>query len=161
MRANFIAWTAAAMLVIAALASHAQTRDAEAVQTTLEARKVTRGADGREALVSADSARPGDVIEYAATYRNVSREPIRKLEPTLPIPGHTEYVPESQRPRNVRASLDARDFGAIPLKRKAVRNGRQVEEDVPYRDYRYLRWAPVDLGPNAIMTFTARVRILE
>jgi uncharacterized repeat protein (TIGR01451 family) len=161
MRANFSGWGAAAMLVIAALPLHAQQTGAEPVETTLEARKVLRAADGRETFASAELARPGDVLEYAATYRNKSRERVRNLEATLPIPPHTEYVPGSPRPSSVRASLDARAFSAPPLKRKALRDGREFDEQIPYRDYRYLRWAPVDLGPQATMTFTARVKVLE
>src|SRR5471032_570873 len=89
MRTIFNALSAAAMLVIAALPLHAQP---SAIESTLEARKVVRGADGAESFASADVAKPGDVIEYVATYRNTSAETIRDLEATLPIPAHTELI---------------------------------------------------------------------
>jgi uncharacterized repeat protein (TIGR01451 family) len=152
---------AAAMLIVAAVPPHARAAAAAPVESTLEARKVVRGADGRETLVPADVARPGDVIEYAATYRNTTRETMRELEATMPIPAHTEFVPGSARPSSVRASVDARDFAALPLKRKTVVGGREVIEAVPYREYRALRWQPVHLGAEASMTFTARVKVLE
>jgi uncharacterized repeat protein (TIGR01451 family) len=158
MRTMFNAMSAAAMLVIAALPLHAQTA---AVESTLEARKVVRGADGSESFASAEVAKPGDVIEYVATYRNTTRETIRNLEATLPIPAHTELIPGSVLPSAARASLDAREFASLPLKRKTIRDGREVEEAVAYREYRSLRWAPVNLGAQMSVTYTARVKVLE
>jgi uncharacterized repeat protein (TIGR01451 family) len=154
----FNALGAAAMLVIAALPSHAQT---PAVESTLEARKVVREADGSEHYASADVAKPGDVIEYVATYRNTTRETVRELEATLPIPAHTEFIPGSARPSGVRVSLDSRQFAAPPLKRRVVRDGHALEEAIPYREYRYLRWTPVHLGALMFVSYTARVKVLE
>jgi uncharacterized repeat protein (TIGR01451 family) len=158
MRTMCNALGAAAMLVIAALPSHAQTA---AIESTLEARKVVREADGREHFASADVAKPGDVIEYVATYRNTTRETIRDLEATLPVPAHTELLPGSARPSSARVSLDAREFAPPPLKRRVVRDGRETEVAVPYSEYRYLRWAPVHLGAGMSVSYTARVRLLE
>jgi uncharacterized repeat protein (TIGR01451 family) len=158
MRMMFNAMGAAAMLFIAALPLHAQTA---AVEATLEAHRVVLGADGRESLASADVAKPGDVIEYVATYRNTTSQTIRDLEATLPIPAHTELIPGSARPMAARASLDAREFASLPLKRRALRDGREVEEAIPLREYRYLRWAPVHLGAQMSVTYTARVKVLE
>ena len=152
---------AAAILVFAAMPLYAQKVASEPVRITLEGRKVVRAADGRESFAPADVARPGDLIEYAATYRNTTREAVRDLEATLPIPLHTELVPGSVRPAAARASLDAREFAPLPLKRKTVVDGRERVEAVPYREYRYLRWQPVQLAAESSMTFTARVRVLE
>ena len=155
-----IRWMAAAALLAAAFPVAAQQPGA-AVQSTLEARKVVRAADGTERFAPAESARPGDVIEYVATYRNTSRAPVRALEATLPIPHNTELVAGSVRPANARASVDAREFADMPLKRRVVRDGRTVEEPVPLRDYRYLRWYPGELGADKSLAFTARVRVVE
>src|SRR5258708_34001880 len=102
MRIIFKAVSTAAMLVVAALPLHAQTA---AVESTLEARKVVRGADGGESFASAEIAKPGDVIEYVATYRNTTRETIRDLEATLPIPAPTDLIAGSARPAAARATL--------------------------------------------------------
>jgi len=158
MRKIFTAVQIAAMLIVAALPLHAQTAP---VESTLEARRVVRGADGSESFTSADVVKPGDVIEYVATYRNTTGEAIHDLEATLPIPPHTELIPGSARPPAARASLDAREFASLPLKRKAIRDGREVEEAVAYREYRSLRWAPVNLGAQMSVTYTARVKVLE
>ena len=87
------------------------------IESRLEARKVVVGADGKESFAAADAARPGDVIEYAATYRNTATQPVRNLEATLPIPANTELVPGSAAPAGAKASLDSRSFEQVPLKR--------------------------------------------
>ena len=154
----FHAVSAAAMLVIAALPLRAETA---AVESTLEARKVLRAADGNESFASADAAKPGDVIEYVATYRNTTGETVRELQATLPIPVHTELIAGSARPFGARVSLDAREFGAPPLMRRTVRDGRQIDEPIAYREYRFLRWPPVHLGARMSIAYSARVRVLE
>lgn len=157
----FKAFAAAAIFLCAAAPLHAQKAASEPVTVTLEQRKVVRSADGSESFAGAELTRPGDVIEYAATYRNTTTRMMRDLEATLPIPAHTELVPGSARPATVRASLDAREFAALPLKRRTVVDGREKIEAIPYREYRFLRWEPVHLGAAASITFTARVKVLE
>jgi len=131
------------------------------VETRLEARKVTRAADGRESFSPAENARPGDVIEYVATYRNTGDQAVRALEATLPIPANTELVPGSIRPAGARASLDAAEFAPLPLKRSVTRDGRRVDESIPYREYRYLRWQVPRLEAKKSVTVSARVRVVD
>ena len=150
---------ALALAWAAAQAAYAQSNGA--VETRLEAHKVERAADGKEKLGAAQSAQPGDVIEYAATYRNAGKQPVRNLEATLPIPANTEYLEGSAQPAQAKASVDAHAFGTLPLKRRVVRDGKPVEETVPLREYRYLRWYPGELEPGKSVTFTARVKVIE
>ena len=131
------------------------------VESRLEARTVTRAADGRESFAPAASARPGDVIEYVATYRNTGARPVSGLEATLPIPANTELVPGSVRPASARASTDAAQFAPLPLKRSVTRDGRRVEEPVPFGEYRYLRWHVPQLDAKKSVSFSARVRVVE
>jgi uncharacterized repeat protein (TIGR01451 family) len=145
------------MLVIAAPA-FAQKNGA--IETRLEARKVTRTADG-ETFTSAASVKPGDVIEYVATYRNTTAEPVRNLEATLPIPANTEIVPHTARPASAKASLDAVVFAAMPLTRRVQRDGKEIEEPVAAREYRYLRWYPGELAGGKSASFSARVRVVD
>jgi uncharacterized repeat protein (TIGR01451 family) len=147
---------AAAMLVVAA-AAFAQTG---AIETRLEARKVVRAADGKEIFATAESAQPGDVIEYVATYRNTGAQPVRDLEATLPIPANTEIVPGTARPASAKASLDAVSFAAMPLTRKVRRDGGEIEERVDTREYRYLRWYAGELAGGKSAVFVARVKVI-
>lgn len=138
-----------------------QKQPADPVEVRLESRKVVVGGDGKETFASADQARPGDVIEYSATYRNTGKAAVKNLAATLPIPRNTEFVPGSARPANAKAGLDGAAFADIPLKRRVMRNGVQVEENVPFREYRFLRWVSSELSAGAALTVTARTRVIE
>ena len=131
------------------------------VETRLEARKVVRAADGGETLVSADAAKPGETLEYAATYRNTGKQAVTNLAATLPIPANTELIAGSARPANAQASVDGRTFAAPPLKRRVVREGKTVEVEIPTREYRYQRWNAGELAGEKSLTFTARVKVTE
>jgi uncharacterized repeat protein (TIGR01451 family) len=149
--------TLACLLSVTLLAS-AQTDD---VTSTLTVSRIVADASGKETRASADAAKPGDVLEYVAEYRNAGKAPARKLEATLPIPLGTELIAASAKPVEVRASLDGAKFEAVPLKRKVRRaDGSTVEELVPYAEYRFLRWAPRDLAAGRSARYSARVRLV-
>jgi uncharacterized repeat protein (TIGR01451 family) len=155
--------TAIALQAMAALAQPAVDRPVPTgpIEVRLESHKVVRAADGKEALVKADAAKPGDVIEYAVTYRNTSSDTVRNLEATLPIPAHTEFIHGTTRPASAKASLDSTAFADMPLKRRATRDGKALDEMVPFGDYRYLRWYPGELAAGKSLTFSARVKVVE
>jgi uncharacterized repeat protein (TIGR01451 family) len=122
--------------------------------------KVATQPDGKEALVAADAAKPGEVIEYKATYQNKGNAPLRRLEATLPVPVGTEVLPSSVRPANAKASLDGSNFQPIPLKRKVKQaDGREVEQLVPYAEYRFLRWSVGTLEAGKELVYVARVKV--
>ena len=151
----------AAMALAIALPAAAQGTARPAVEARLEVHKVVRTSDGRESVVDADSAKPGDILEYAVTYRNTTAEAVRDFQATLPIPQATEYLAGTAKPVAAKASLDAKAFDAMPLKRKVLRNGRDVEEAIALREYRYIRWTLPELAAGKSATFFARVRVLE
>lgn len=152
---------ASAVVLVAATWPVAAQQQGNPLVTQLEARKVVRGADGKETFGAADNAKPGDVIEYVATYRNTGKQPLRDLEATLPIPANTEFLPGTANPSNAKASLDAKTFAAMPLKRTTVKDGKPVEALVPARDYRALRWSTAELPAEKSARYTARVKVLE
>lgn len=131
------------------------------VDVQLAAHKVVTASEGKESLVEASDARPGDVIEYTATFRNPERKAITQLEPTLPIPAGAVYIPGSAQPERVMASVDGRLYSSVPLKRKIKNNGREVEELVPYSEYRFLRWHAGQLAADGKLKVKARVRVSE
>lgn len=130
------------------------------VQISLLARKVTAAADGKEILIAADTARPGEVIQYDAVYSNTGKKEVRNLAPTLPIPAGMEFVAESAKPAATQASLDGRTFEAFPLVRKIKRpDGRVEEVPVPFSEYRALRWNAGELKAGATTRIIARARL--
>lgn len=154
-------WIYRAMLAVAIASGAAHAQQKGPLESTLEQHKVVKAADGRESLVPATSVRPGDVIEYVATYRNTGRAPITGVEATVPVPPNTEYVDGSARPGDAKASVDGRVYAAMPLKRQVVRDGKTVDEIVPTRQYRYLRWSAPQIPGEKSVSFTARVRVLD
>lgn len=127
----------------------------------LQARKVVRDRQGKETLQPADRALPGEVVQYDAIYRNQSDQPLRQVEPTLPIPRGMVYLPNSASPPPVLASLDGRTFEPIPIRRKVIRpDGTEEEREVPATEYRALRWRISELQAGAQVTVTARAKII-
>jgi len=131
------------------------------VASKLEARKIVVK-DGKETSEPGAAAQPGDVIEYVATYTNQTKGAISKLEPTLPIPVSTELIEGSFKPAGARASLDGVAFAPVPLTRKIkLADGKEVDQTVPLREYRYLRWNVGELGGEKSVAVSARVRLLQ
>jgi uncharacterized repeat protein (TIGR01451 family) len=134
---------------------------AEPLTATLEAHKVVRAADGKELQADAAAAKPGDVIEYRATYRNVSDKPLRGVMAMLPVPAAgVEYLANSALPAGVEASIDGVQFAPAPLKRLVkLPDGKHQQQLVPTTEYRFLRWPLGDLPAGAAKSVTARMRV--
>jgi uncharacterized repeat protein (TIGR01451 family) len=132
---------------------------AGSVAVELTANRVTK-AQGKEVLVPADEAKPGELIEYRARYRNDGASEAKGLMATLPIPRGTQYVAGSALPRRVEASVDGRTFAPVPLKRTVkTPDGRTVVQEVPVAEYRALRWPLGALPARDQRTVAARVRV--
>jgi uncharacterized repeat protein (TIGR01451 family) len=126
----------------------------------LVAQRVAQKADGSESLQPAAQAKPGDIIEYTAHYKNQSKGSISNLQPTLPIPQGMEYISATAHPAPVAASLDGKIFSTIPLKRKVkLADGKVQEQEVPASEYRALKWSVKELPTGKTAIFSARVRL--
>lgn len=150
----------ASALAMAALLSPAIVFADGDVTVQLTANRMTSNASGKEVAAPADHAKPGDVIEYLATYHNSGAARAQKIAATLPIPAGTEYIAHSASPAPVTASLDGTTFEALPLMRKVrLADGREVMREVPASDYRYLRWTLGTLEARGEKSVRARVRV--
>ena len=138
-------------------AAAAQT-DKAVVAVSLTQTKIITEADGREREVDAKAVRPGDVIEYQATYVNNGKQPVKALMAGLPIPEGLEYLPNSAKPAgaSVKAAVKHGEFAAEPLMRKGP-SGKP--EAVPYNEYRVLRWEIGQLKAGASVTVRARAKV--
>jgi len=71
-----------------------------------------------------------------------------------------QYLPTTAAPTQALASVDGQHFEAIPLKRQVrLANGTDALRDVPYGEYRYLRWTLGDMAAGSSRTVHARVRV--
>ncbi|HEX5362448.1 MAG TPA: hypothetical protein VFW49_15385 [Fluviicoccus sp.] len=138
------------------LALHAQAAPAaEPVKVNLQVFKVTLS-NGKETLIESKTVKPGETLEYRATYSNVSKKNISNLAATLPVPKGMEFVAQSAKPVSVDATVDGREFAPVPLMRKKAAGG---EEPVPVAEYRALRWKAVELQSGKSYEVSARMRV--
>jgi uncharacterized repeat protein (TIGR01451 family) len=130
------------------------------VVVELTGKKVLKNAAGKEMFETADKAKPGDVIEYKAVYRNKGKTAADNLLATIPVPLGTDYLPGSAKPADVSASLDGKEYAPAPLKRKVkLPSGKEELRDVPAGEYRSLRWSLKALEPGKSATVSMRVRV--
>ena len=151
------------VVALMALAAPAFAAAEKATLTSeLQVWNVVKKADGAEALLPAQSVKPGDVLQYTAVYRNADSRAVSRLVASLPIPAGTELVGASAVPGEVQASLDGKVYAATPLMRKLRRaDGQMVDVPVPLTEYRYLRWPEQQIAAGATFSTSARVRVVS
>jgi uncharacterized repeat protein (TIGR01451 family) len=158
MKQNVISITLALAVALASIPALAADKGDLAVD--LKGQKVVKAADGKEKFESAEKARPGEVIEYKAVYRNKGKSPAGDLKATIPVPLGTEYIPGSAKPAAMTASLDGKEYAPVPLKNKVtLPSGKTEIRDVPYDEYRFFRWDLKTLEPGKSATVSLRVKI--
>lgn len=147
----------ASLLTVFAVTSGAQS--ASPLKINLVAKKVV-SIDGKEKLVSADKARPGEIIQYEASYQNSGTEPVRSVGAILPVPAGLILVQDSAKPAAPEASLDGKTFQPVPLTRQAIdASGTTVNQPVPLAEYRALRWNLDEVPVGGTSTVTLRARV--
>ncbi len=130
------------------------------VEAKLSAYKVTRGADSKEVLSPVDKVAPDDLLEYQVVYQNNGKSLLKQLTANLPIPVGTTYVTGSAKPAGALASLDGKNFAAMPLKRMVKKpDGKLEEQLVPLVEYRALKWKLAELAEKNKVEVSARVRV--
>ena len=129
------------------------------VKVELKASKIVV-INGTEQKQSADKAKPGEIIEYVAEYRNTAKTSVSNVVATLPIPSGTEYIPDTAEPAQVMASTDDHNYSPVPLKR-SIRgaDGKMVEQLVPFSEYRSLRWNLGNIQGEASKSVKARMKV--
>ena len=148
---------AAVLLLTAAGLGNAKPGDDLAINMT-QSKIVAK--EGKEATEPAADAKPGDVIEYAAEYSNKGDKPLNAVMAIIPIPTGTEYLPGTAKPTQAFASLKGDKYEAVPLKRKVKQaDGKEVEQLVPYSEYRFVRWSVGDMAPGKTQKYSLRVKL--
>lgn len=134
----------------------------DAVQVMLTQQKVVKDKDGKELRIDAANVLPGDVVEYRAVYRNVSKAPVTGLLADLPIPEGLAYVDGSATPvaglqGTAAKAPAASSYSALPLMRTGS-DGKMIR--LPLADYRGLRWTVGRLAPGAQFVVRARAKVI-
>jgi len=150
-----LAWLALSLVPAMAVAEG----KLEPVSVHMEAYKIVLEKDV-EHQRPADKAQPNDVIEYIATYKNNTDHGISDLMATLPIPEGTIFLPATTHPKGAQASLDGAEYGDIPLTRRVqLPSGKWEVQNVPYKEYRSLRWNLQSLAAGEDKAVSARVLV--
>ena len=153
---------AALIVLLSAALSLAAHADNTRLTSELKVLSVVKQADGSEALVPAQTVKPGDLLQYSTVYTNPTPRAVSRLVTNLPIPAGTEWVANGTLPSAVSASLDGKLFAPVPLMRKTRRaDGQWVDVPVPLAEYRTLRWPEQQLAAGGSFTTTARVRVIS
>jgi uncharacterized repeat protein (TIGR01451 family) len=129
------------------------------VKVVLTASKIV-SSGGSEQKQPGDKARPGEIIEYVANYKNTDNTAVKDVMATLPIPKGMEYIPNTANPLPVTASTDDVHYAPVPLKREVKdASGKKIEELVPYSEYRSLRWGLGEMAGGASKSVKARMKV--
>lgn len=148
------------LIAVAVMSVMVASAMAQGVVSELTVSSVVKQRSGEEQLAPTQSVKPGDLLQYTATYRNDGKQTVKRLAATLPIPLGTEFVAASAAPRNVLASVGGQVFEPLPLMRKVKRpDGQVVDVPVPLAEYRALRWPERDLAAGATYVTSVRVRV--
>ena len=152
---------AIALCIVILMPSTAMAAGDSDVTVTLVANKVAVAQNGKETFAVAREAKPGEVLEYRAVYRNQGKQAVHNVLAVLPVPANgLTYIPASASPQHVWASLDGRKFEVAPLVRTVtLPDGKREPRPVPVSEYRYLRWDLGVLKPGAQAVVTARMRM--
>jgi len=135
--------------------------DKKPITISLSMKRVVVDAKGNEALQDALRIKPGDLVEYTAVYRNRGNRGVSGLYASLPVPLGLEYVKQSGRPSPVEATTDGVKYAAEPLLRTVKdKDGTDRQEEIPYPEYRNLRWDVGNLEPGKRIVVSARMRII-
>lgn len=156
-----------ALLAMTSIISVAWAKDESAttgkdVVVTLTQKRIVVDAKGKERREDATKVKPGDVLEYSAVYRNRSKQNIAGLAALLPVPVGSTYVKQSAKPATAEVTADSVQYATEPLFRvEKDPAGKEQQVEVPYIEYRGLRWKVGDLAANQQVTVSARVRVVE
>ncbi len=124
------------------------------IRAELTAYTVSAKADGTEEFRVAKRVKPGDLVEYRTEYRNQGKASVTNLVATLPVPEGMSYLPKTATPAAAVASVDGERFAPLPLMRWVrLSDGTRVQRQVPYHEYRFLRWHldTLEAGDNAVV----------
>jgi len=128
---------------------------------------ITETKDGRstERFEAANSAKPGQTLEYRVIAQNDTAAAVSKLVMDLPIPRSTQYIDGSATLNAAVAvftvSADGKRLFAVPpLKRNVVKDGKTTVETIPATEYTNLRWTVKSaLEVKTRLEFKARVKV--
>ncbi|MGL5377969.1 MAG: hypothetical protein ACRDAT_06745 [Cetobacterium sp.] len=121
------------------------------VKTELKSYKVIVDKEGVQSKVEAAEATPGDIILYNFFISNETEEALEKINPTIPVPTGTTFIPDKGLPSNYLVSVNERDFLPYPI----MIDGVQVQDS----QYRLVSWNIEKLEPGKSLNLEIQVKV--
>lgn len=104
----------------------------------------------------ATNAKPGDILEYTITYKNVSQKTLKDIQITGPIPANTYFLKNRfklEKSKELLASIDGGEqFAKPPLKKQIKRDGKLFWVEVSEKEWTHICCLVSQLVPNEIAT---------
>ncbi|MGL4977722.1 MAG: hypothetical protein ACRC5G_06865 [Cetobacterium sp.] len=121
------------------------------VKTELKSYKVIVDKEGVQSKVEAAEAAPGDIILYNFFISNETEEALEKINPTIPVPTGTTFIPNKGLPSDYLVSVNERDFLPYPI----MIDGVQVQDS----QYRLVSWNIEKLEPGKSLNLEIQVKV--
>ncbi|MGL5972023.1 MAG: hypothetical protein ACRCZ1_02130 [Cetobacterium sp.] len=120
------------------------------VKTELKSFKIVDKA-GVQSKVEVKEAAPGDIIAYNFFISNETEEALDKINPTIPVPSGTTFIPDKSQPSNYLVSVNERDFLPYPI----MVDGKPVDDS----QYKLVGWNIEKLEPGKSLTLEIQVKV--
>lgn len=120
------------------------------VKTELKSYKVTVE-NGEVVKTEAQSAAPGDIIQYDFLISNGTEEALERMNPTIPVPVGTTLLPDKGKPSNYLVSTNERDFYPYPI----MEDGKPVDDSA----YRLVSWNIEKLDAGKSINLEIQVKV--
>ncbi|MGL4534499.1 MAG: hypothetical protein ACRCUA_05535 [Fusobacteriaceae bacterium] len=120
------------------------------VKTELKSFKIVDKA-GTQSRIEVKEATPGDTIAYNFFISNETEKALDKINPTIPVPNGTTFIPNKSQPSNYLVSINERDFLPYPI----TIDGKPVDDS----QYRLVGWNIEKLDSGKSLNLEIQVKV--
>ncbi|MGL5638810.1 MAG: hypothetical protein ACRCW7_05655 [Cetobacterium sp.] len=120
------------------------------VKTELKSYKIV-DKEGVQSKVEVTEASPGDIIGYDFFISNETEQALEKINPTIPVPIGTTFIPNKSEPSDYLVSINERDFLPYPI----IRDGVAVNDS----EYRLVTWNIQKLDAGQSLNLGIQVKV--
>lgn len=94
----------------------------------------------------AENVNPGDTLIYTLTVTNNTKESVKNITPSIPIPEYTVLEKSMIAPNNYMVSINNKNYTKYPY---VGADGRPVADSM----YKSIRWTVDTMKPNEVKVF--------
>jgi len=108
--------------------------------------------NNKETFEKLNRVKSGDIIEYRISLTNNSKEELKNIKPTIPVPDGTFFLDGYVNPSKIYVSLDGKSFKLAPL----YENKKLVDPVF----YKFIKWNidSLKVGEKVILKMRVKVK---